>query len=65
MLVDLNPLPYRHAMELIKWCFEHNIDRERCLEVMEALAGKKDFDEVNWILDVPDKHITFFIMKWV
>ncbi len=66
MIVDLNPLPYRHAMDLIKWCFERDIDKEKCVELVEAMSipaqeWKKD---IEWTLEIPDKYMTFFLIKW-
>lgn len=63
MIVDLNPLPYRHAMELIRWCAERRIDQEKCLTLIEAMATAPT-PEVDWTLDVPDQYITYFLLKW-
>ena len=63
MIVDLNPLPYRHAMELIRWCAERRIDQEKCLTLIEAMATAPT-PEVDWTLDVPDQYITSFLLKW-
>ncbi len=63
MLVDLNPLPYRHAIELIKWCAEHKIDQEKSLKLVEALSTVNPID-IEWSLDIPDKYITMFQLKW-
>ena len=65
MLVDLNPLPYKRAVELVKWCFDHGIEQEKCFEIIEALAGNKKLDDVDLVIDVPDHHMTFFILKWI
>lgn len=66
MIVDLNPLPYRFAIDIIKWCVERDIDREKCLELIEAMSiPAKDWNkEIEWTLDIPDKYITFFLIKW-
>ena len=64
MIVDLNPLPYNRALELIKWCFEHNINREKCVKLLNVLSISPCPEEVDWTLDIPDKHVTFFILKW-
>ncbi len=65
MKVDLNPLPYTMAYELIKWCWEHNIDSDKCYYLTEVLVGSmKNSDDVDWTLDIPDKYITFFLIKW-
>lgn len=66
MIVDLNPMPYRRAMELVRWCFEHNVDRARCIKILEAISRVdcSSLPNDQWVLDVPDKYITYFILKW-
>lgn len=66
MIVDLNPLPYRQALELLKWCLEHNVDIERARTLTEALTIVPDKwgRDVIWELDIPEKYITFFLLKW-
>ena len=66
MIVDLNPLPYRFAIDIIKWCAERDIDREKCLDLIEAMSiPSKDWKkEIEWTLDIPDKYMTFFLLKW-
>ncbi len=63
MIVDLNPLPYRQAIEMIKWCAEHEIDTEKSSKLVEALSTVNPID-VEWSLDIPDKYITMFQLKW-
>lgn len=66
MKIDLNPLPYRIAIDIIKWCFERDIDKEKCLELIQALSipPQELTEKTEWSLDVPDKHITFLLLKW-
>lgn len=64
MILDLNPLPYKRAMEVITWCFERGIDQEKCLQLIEAL-GTAPTPEVEWTLDIPDQYMTYFLLKWV
>lgn len=63
--VNLGPLPFRQAIDMIEWCFEHNIDRARCIKYID-LMGKKasDNDTDEWFLMIPEKLITFFAIKW-
>ena len=63
MLVDLNPMPYVHAMELVCWCYARDIDRDRCTKIIEAICMAPPND-VEWVIDVPDKYLTYFILKW-
>ena len=64
--VDLGPLPYRQAMELVHWCAMNDIDRERALDIIESWSTVSDgtVDTDSWYLDIPDKYITYFVMKW-
>lgn len=64
MLVDLNPLPYKRALELIQWCFEHNIDQVQCARIIGSMSQVPESSDVEWILNVPDKYITYFALKW-
>lgn len=63
MVIDLNPLPYRTAIHIIKWCAERDIDREKCLDLLEAMSIINP-EPVTWELNIPDKYITFFLMSW-
>lgn len=63
MILDLGPLPYKLAFEVIHYCFEHNIDRAHCLEMIEA-CSEKPCPPIKWEIDIPDKYVTFFLLKW-
>jgi hypothetical protein len=63
MILDLNPLPYVFAFDIIKWCWEHDIDSEKCLRLIHARTVTP-VPEIDWELDIPDKYITFFLLKW-
>ena len=63
MKVDLNHLPYRMAFDIIKWCAEHDVDKEKCIELLEAMSIAPPPDVV-WELDIPEKYITMFVLKW-
>ena len=67
MILDLNPLPYRLAFDIIKWCWENNIDSGKCYllnEMMASPAGSWQQKNIDWTLDIPDKYVTFFLLKW-
>ena len=65
MRVDLGPLPYQHAQELIKWCVEHNVDRTQAIRLLEQWCSKeKIIEDWEWYLDIPEQHITYFLLKW-
>ncbi len=63
MILDLGPLPYRFAYELIEWCWEHKIDEEQCLRLIHA-GTCKPVPDIEWKIDIPDKYVTFFLLKW-
>lgn len=63
MIVDLNPMPYRQAMELVRWCYEHDIDKVQCTRIITACT-QSPVPDLEWTLDVPDKYLTYFAMKW-
>lgn len=64
MLVDLNPMPYVHAMELVRWCYIRGIDRDRCTRIIEAISMAPPPKDIEWAIDVPDKYLTYFMLKW-
>lgn len=57
MKVDVGKLPWRRAHDVIEWCIEHDVEREKCLDILSCL------DE-EWIIEVPDKQMMLFILKW-
>ena len=63
MILDLGPLPYQLAIEILKWCLDHKIDEENCIRLIDAFT-KYPVSNVGWTIDVPDKHVTFFLLKW-
>lgn len=65
MLVDLNPLPYHRALELIQWCFDHDVDRVQCYRIIESMTQVPMPADVEWVIDVPDKYLTYFALKWL
>jgi hypothetical protein len=64
MLVDLNPMPYVHAMELVRWCYSRGIDQDRCAKIIKAVTMSPPPDDVEWMIDVPDSYMTYFALKW-
>lgn len=63
MKVDLNPLPYKTALDTIQWCFDRDIDKEKCVELIHSMSVKP-VPDIDWTLDIPDKHVTFLLLKW-
>lgn len=61
--VELGHLPYRIAIDIIQWCVDRDIDFEKCQELIHAM-GTKPVHEIEWSLEIPDKYITYFLLKW-
>lgn len=64
MKLDLNPLPYRRAFELIEWCLEKEIDREQCMLLLEVRQGIRPDKDIDWTIEIPEKYMTYFLIKW-
>jgi hypothetical protein len=66
MILDLDPLPYRTAIDIIKWCFENNVDRRKALVLIEMMSAKPaDWPEhVDWTLDVPDSYASWIVLRF-
>lgn len=68
MMVDLNRLTIQQSFELMEWCVSNQVDIEhasRLLEQWYAVPGDDGYDShVNWILDIPEEHLTYFMLKW-
>ena len=66
MKIDLLPMPYTHARELINYCVEKDIDRDnamRLLAVVTKRGGPLKSDD--WVLDIPESIMTYFALKWI
>lgn len=64
MIVDLNPLPYRLALKIIRWCFEHGIDQRQCCVLIDAMNSRPVPEEIEWVLDIPEKYVAWFVLMW-
>ena len=65
MIVDLNQLEYKKAFDVIAWCAKNNIDTDKVMELMDAWCGARRDEETVWELDIPEKYVTMFILKWM
>jgi hypothetical protein len=66
MKVDLLPMPYTHARELINYCVEKDIDRDNALRLMAVFTKRGGpLTSDDWVLDVPDSLMTYFALKWL
>jgi hypothetical protein len=64
MIVDLGPLPYRMARDIVEWCVNNNSNMEKCARILEAMTVAPCPDDLDWILEIPDKQMTLFLLKW-
>ena len=65
MIVNLNNLEFRRALELIRWCVANDIDKARASELLFAWYEPGELKkERTWELDIPEKYITYFLLKW-
>lgn len=66
MKLNLLPLPYMIARNIIYWCWEHDIDKQQCAKIIQAMAeiGGGGLSDAEWQLDIPDKYATWFALKW-
>ena len=66
MKVDLVPMPYTHARELINYCAERNIDRDNVMRLLEVFTTAGcDVSDDQWTIEVPDHIVTYFMLKWI
>lgn len=63
MIVDLNCLEASRAKDLILWCVANDIDKERAKELYFAWHSTTT-DKITWELDIPEQHLTYFLLKW-
>jgi hypothetical protein len=66
MILDLDPLPYRVAIDIIKWCFENNVDRSKTLQLIDMMNAKpQDWPEhVDWTLNIPDSYASWIVLRF-
>lgn len=66
MTLNLLPMPYMLARKIIYWCWEHDIDRQQCGKIIQAMSEKGcgSLLDSEWQLDIPDKYATWFTLKW-
>jgi hypothetical protein len=66
MKVDLLPMPYTHARELINYCVEKHIDLDNAQRLLAAFTQRGHVIQTDdWYLNVPDGIMTYFSIKWV
>lgn len=65
MILNLNNLPFRKVMPIIEWCFNHDVDRYKCIELITEWHSKFPREDVKWELDIPEQYMSFVVMKWL
>jgi hypothetical protein len=66
MILDLNPLPFKLALDIIQWCFDNNIDRAKAFVLVEQLnvpAHERSLG-IEWTLDIPDSYVTWMMVRF-
>ena len=61
--VDLGPLPYKLAREIIFWCAKHGHDQEKCLKIIDYMRVVAPTEEIDWVVTLPEKHFNWFLLK--
>jgi len=65
MTLNLLPLPYITARKILNWCWDHDIDRIKCYNILKAMSTKGyDLPAEQWTLEIPDKYLSWFVLKW-
>jgi hypothetical protein len=65
MKVDLLPMSYHQARELIEYCVEHDIDSDNAQRILAAFKRRGNYLKVDdWVLTVPDNLMTYFALRW-
>lgn len=66
MILDLNQLPFNVVMPIVKWCYERNIDRSKCAELINEWHSKPPYNnKIEWTLEVPKEYMSFITLKWL
>lgn len=66
MVIDLNPLPFRLALDILEFCVDRGIDLDRCARLLELWHQSRVQHTTNqdWIIDIPEKYLSWFILKY-
>lgn len=63
MILDLDFMYYRTAIDIIHWCVKNNVDRIRAELLAEAIH-KNPIPQVVWELEIPDKYVSWLILNF-
>lgn len=65
MILDLNTLPYRLVIDIIKWCFDNDIDREKCMMLIDSVGCNPSATKADdWTLEIPEEYTSWFLLRW-
>jgi hypothetical protein len=63
MKVELGPLPYGIAVNIIKWCAANDVDLPKSMSLLEAMSVTKQDPDLEWSLEIPEEFVTFLLLK--
>lgn len=63
MILDLDFMHYRTAIDIIQWCVKNNVDRAKALVLADALH-RNPLPQVTWQLEIPDKYVFWLMLKY-
>lgn len=58
---DLLSVPADQVLPILNWCWEHNIDRKRCIDILQSCLTK---EYVDWEIRMNEKQAMWFTLKW-
>lgn len=64
MIIDLGPLPYTKAIQIVNFCVENGIEPAKCYKFLHYCTYGNEEKNLDLRFDIPDKYITYFLMKW-
>lgn len=64
MLIDLNKMDFRQAIEIIDYCLVNQIDVAKAHELRLAWLSNADIHPPQWVLDIPEELVSYFLLKW-
>ena len=66
MILDLAPLPWRQTVDILKCCFDNDVDKNKALYLVELLTSYpgKWPEHVDWTLDIPDSYASWIVLKF-
>lgn len=61
--VDLGPLSYKLARDVIFWCARNGYDQEKCHELINYMCAVAPPEVLDWTVTLPEKQFTWFLLK--